>query len=78
MDTWFVKGIFLLICTVVVAFICWVMLGFCLIVYSENYCIERGWGEGIVSFSLKQFCKSRINQTDVIVPLKRAENRILN
>ena len=64
------------ITTIVLAIVIYIIAAFCVIVPTENYCIERGWHGANVTFSFKRYCESRINQTDVIVPIDEAENRI--
>ena len=60
----------------VVALAIYVVVAVCVMVPAENYCIERGWAGASVTFSFKKFCTARIDQTDIIVPIEKAENRI--
>lgn len=38
-------------------------------------CKRHGWREGEVTWRLERFCASRIDQTDVVVPLDVARHR---
>lgn len=58
------------------ALVIWFIVAGCVIIPADNYCVERGWHGASVTFSFKRFCESRINNTDVLVPLEKAENRL--
>ena len=54
----------------------WIIIAITLCIMTENYCVENGWKEGIVLFNFKRYCSSKINQTDVVVPISKAYNRL--
>lgn len=40
--------------------------------YVSNRCMELGYREGRIGWTLKGFCLTRVNQTDRVVPLEVA------
>lgn len=59
-------------CAVFVAFFCLYVV---LLATTENVCLAKGWREASVSISLKRYCVTRVDQSDIIKPLAEAEQR---
>ena len=42
---------------------------------AEKECLARGWAHGDVDWTLNAYCITRVDQTDVVRPLEKAEQR---
>ena len=42
---------------------------------AQRDCLARGWPRAQVDWALNKYCTARIDQTDVVRPLEKAEQR---
>ncbi len=38
--------------------------------FTHNACLERGYSSSAVAWDLDQYCITRVDQTDIVVPLR--------
>jgi hypothetical protein len=51
----------------IVSYVCFALI---ILATSEAQCLELGWPKARIDFRLNAYCIKRVNQTDVVRPLK--------
>ena len=70
-----IEKVFLAGLAVIALVIVFLIVGCTVAAKTDADCKAKGWREGNVTWNLKRWCVTRIDQTDVVVPLSEAGNR---